>query len=376
MRTLFCNSFYGAGGIGQHFAQLVEDSRRAGELDRYYAYGLRDGDAEGRVVPRRTFGLLKYTPIRWSPTWKSHVVNEIFDRDVARQIASLNGTPPHALMGFVGKSLHTFRQGAQLGADTLELVAANSHVDNIQALHARAAADSGIRDSWLNDTQRRKTLKEYALADRIYVHSKYVRESFIRAGISESKLVRTVLRPDARFRPPASRPVDDRFRIVYVGRVEMTKGMGVLLDAFEAFDRPNARLTLVGGWSSRAVRQHVEAHVDRDPRITLAPGDPLPVLQQGDVFVHPSYEDGFGYAPVEALACGLPVIVTQDTGMKEYVKPGVNGHIVPTGSVDAVVSALEQITSNPLATTTSLLPDLAASALPSEPSLAAAPSST
>jgi glycosyltransferase involved in cell wall biosynthesis len=77
-------------------------------------------------------------------------------------------------------------------------------------------------------------------------------------------------------------------------------------------------------------------------------------LQRSDVLIHPSYEDGFGYAPVEALATGVPAIVTEDTGMKEYVVPGQNGFIVPTGSVDAVVTALEHLLRYPLVSPTSL----------------------
>jgi len=93
-----------------------------------------------------------------------------------------------------------------------------------------------------------------------------------------------------------------------------------------------------------------------DERITVGPGDPLPLLQRADVFVHPTYEDGFGYAPMEALACGVPVIVTEDTGMKEHVQEGENGYVVPTGSVEATAEALMRIVKNPLATTRSLLP--------------------
>ena len=355
MRTLFCNSAYGAGGIGQHFAQLVEESRHAGVLDRYYAYRAKEGDPKGIHLPKRTYGLLKYSPIRFSPSWKSHVNNELFDYQMSRRISSADAQAPETLMGFVGKSLRTFHRGADLGADTLELVAANSHVKNIERLHARAAADSGIRDTWLNGFQRRKTLQEYAIADRIYVHSDYVRQSFLDAGVPAEKLVRTVLQVAPRFHPPDERPRDDTFRIAYVGRVEMTKGMGVLMEAFRRLPIEDARLTIVGGWSTRPVRRYIERYLEADDRITIAPGDPLPALQRADAFVHPSYEDGFGYAPMEALACGVPVVVTKDTGMKEYVCDGANGYIVPTGSVDAVVAALETLYTEPLAQTTSLL---------------------
>jgi glycosyltransferase involved in cell wall biosynthesis len=311
------------------------------------------------TVEKRTFGLLRYTPLRWSPSWKSHVANELFDRDVTTRLPSVQRSiVGGSLMGFAGKSMRTFRKAARLGAARLELVAPNSHVQNISRLHARAAADCGLADSWLNQAQIRKTLREYALADRIYVHSEYVRQSFLDEGIPAEKLVRTVLHPDPRFVPPQRRPEDDTLRIVYVGRVEMTKGIALLLEAFDRLSVSNVELRIVGGWSTRGVRRKLQSRIAQDPRITVQPGDPLPVLQKADVFVHPSYEDGFGYAPMEALACGVPVVVTEDTGMKEYVREGVNGFVVPTGSVDAIVAALEKLVQSPLARSASLIPEI------------------
>ena len=67
------------------------------------------------------------------------------------------------------------------------------------------------------------------------------------------------------------------------------------------------------------MRRYLERARARDPRISVVPGDPLPHLQRARLCVHPAYEDGFGYAPAEALACGVPVIVTEDTGMKELI---------------------------------------------------------
>jgi glycosyltransferase involved in cell wall biosynthesis len=354
MRTLFCNSAYGDGGVGQHFAHVVESSRAAGRLDRYYCFAPDDEDPKGRVVNKETFGLLQYTPLRFSPSWKDYIFNEIFDWRVARQISRSND-PVDTITGFAGKSLRTFRRALDAGASRVELLMANSHVDNVARLHARAAEDSGIRDTWLNTSQRRKTYREYELADRVYVHSEYVRRSLIEAGIPAEKLKRISLPVDDRFQPPPRRVTNEAFHMVYVGRVEVTKGIDILLQAFERVPIDNKRLTIVGGWSTSTVRRLVQNTQQRDSRIVLAPGDPLPVLQNADVFVHPSYEDGFGYAPTEALACGVPVIVTEDTGMKEHVTPGANGFIIPTGSVSAIVDCLMELRSHPLAATTSLL---------------------
>jgi len=349
--VLACNSPYDQGGLGQHFAQLVEDARDAGHLHRYLAPAIRPGDEYGSVVPNRTFGLLKYTPIRFSPSWRTYAVCELFDRRTARRLPSADD-----FIGFTGMSHHCFHAARRSGYDRLKLVATNSHVDNVRRLHARSARDSDLRDTWLHGLQARKIKREYEMADTIYVHSEYVRQSFLDAGVPASKLQRTVLRVAPRFCPPAQRPEDGRFRLVYVGRLEATKGIAVLMEAFDQLDLGALELTLVGGWSTRSVRKYLQPLLSEDDRIVLRPGDPLPALQAADLFVHASYEDGFGYAPMEALASGVPVLATEDTGMKEYIQEGKNGYVVPTGSIPAIVEGIEAVYRRPLAATSSLLP--------------------
>jgi len=354
MRVLACNSDYGAGGVGQHFAQMVETTRDAGCLGYYYAPEVRPNDPKGRPLEAKQWQdwLIRYTPVRFSPAWRSHLINELFDRQVARRLKP----PLDRYMGFVGKSRRTFQQARALGAEELELLAANTHVENLENRHAAAEEQHGIDDSWLNDAQRRKTLREYELADTIYVHSQYTRRSFLTAGIPPGKLERIYLHVHPHFHPPVDRPTGETFRIAYVGRVEATKGIPLLLDAFSRLRTADKQLTLVGGWSTRAMRKHVEPWLE-DDRVRLSPGDPLPVLHRADAFVHPTYEDGFGYAPMEALACGVPVIVTEDTGMKEYVRPDVNGYIVPTGNARAIAHHLDHLRRQPAAATSSLLPE-------------------
>jgi glycosyltransferase involved in cell wall biosynthesis len=346
MRVIACGSPYGKGGVGQHFAQLVEETRETGRLARYYAPGIREGDEQqAERIALRDFQLLRrYTPIRFSRGWTSHLKGELFDRKVASRLRE----PHEQFMGFAGKALHSFRRARAVGFGQIEFVATNSHVDNLMRLHRRAARESGIDDGWLNEAQRRKTLREYETADVIYVHSRYVWASFVEGGVPEHKLRRMILTAHQRFQPALRRPDDGVFRIVCIGRMEATKGVPLLLDAFARLPIPSVELTLVGGWSTRAMRRLIQQAMARDPRIRMAPGDPLPVLHRADVLVHPTYEDGFAYAPYEALACGVPVIVTHDTGMKEYVEEGVNGYVVPTGDADALVERLAHVARHPL----------------------------
>ena len=89
------------------------------------------------------------------------------------------------------------------------------------------------------------------------------------------------------------------------------------------------------------MRRFVEGPLRADPRITAGPGDPLAHLRAASLCVHPAYEDGFGYAPAEALACGVPVIVSEDTGMKDLIDSSAAGLVLPTGDMRQLVEAIE-----------------------------------
>ena len=335
MTTLSCGARYGSGGLGRHFAQLVEEARGRGDLDAYYCPFPQAGDAAGRRVdPRAVAPALTYTPIRFSPAWRTHVGGELFDRSVARCIAR---TKRH--IGFSGQTLRTFEA---VHADTLELVSPTAHVDRLTERYDTAFRAYPIERPWLNEAGRRKAAAEYRRADVIHVASEYTRESFLEAGVPAEKLQRVQLSIPERYRPAPRERDDEIFRVLYVGALTVAKGVPVLLEAFRRLTG-NAELVLVGGWGTRGMRQYMQSCLAADPRIRVGSGDPLAELREADVLVHPSFSDGFGYAPMEALACGVPVVVTEDTGIKEHVDDGVNGWIVPTGSVDALLERLRHL---------------------------------
>lgn len=342
-RTLACNAPYGSGGLGRHLAELVEYWRDRHDLCRYYTTVVPAEDPAGQEMGVPFLSpLFRYTPLRFSPGWQNHLNGDWFDRAVARQLQ-----PGHTLVGFNGQALHSFRRATQLGYERLELLSANSHTCHVAHQHQLALHTYPIEGSWLNGAQQQKTIQEYEQCDRIYVASEYTRQSFLRQGIAAEKLQRFFFRPAARFQPTASLPPDRPFRIVYTGSLTVMKGIPVLLEAFSRLSEA-AELTLVGNSGTRGMRRYLQGWLRRDRRIRIAPGDPLPHLQAAHVYVHPSYEDGLAYAPLEALACGVPVIVTEDTGMKDYVQPGENGFVVPTGSWEAILNRLEWVQQHPL----------------------------
>lgn len=332
-----CSAPYGTGGLGQHLALVVEMARATGSLAHYFSSGIKQGDDKGRVVRvPATRWINHYTPVRFSPGWKNYIDGDLHDRVVAARLERAR-----QLSGFGGQALHSFQQARRLGYESLELEAANSHVDNVMRQHALAIRRFGLERSWLNDAQQRKTLREYALADVIYVASEYTRQSFLDHGVPARKLHLRALHPAPRFTTAHRQPHDGTFRVVYVGSLTVMKGIPVLLEAFARLAGRDAELVLVGGWTTRAMRRYLQEWMRRDQRIRIAPGDPLPPLQQADVYVHPTFEDGFAYAPCEALALGVPVIVTADTGMKERIQEGVTGYVIPTGDTEALFERLD-----------------------------------
>ncbi|BAU11555.1 glycosyl transferase group 1 [Leptolyngbya sp. NIES-3755] len=338
-KTIACSAPYDSGGLGRNFAFIVEEARSQNTLLEYYTPRPKLGDSCGRTVQisHRKQLLMRYSPIRYSPGWLNYFSNDWFDR----AIAAVMSPGDEFETGCAGQAFHSFKRARQLGYSILSLQADNSHVNNVATQHLKAIREFGIESSWLNEAQRRKTLQAYEAADIIHVASDYTYHSFLKAGIPESKLRKRQLTVHPRFVPPLKKQEDGMFRVVYCGTLTVFKGIPVLLEAFSRLPGRHCELILIGGSTTRGMRQYLEAWKQRDSRIRISPGDPLPHFQQASVCVHPSYDDGFAYAPMEALACGVPVIVTEHTGMKTFVQEGKNGYVVPTGDWEAILDRLK-----------------------------------
>jgi glycosyltransferase involved in cell wall biosynthesis len=134
--------------------------------------------------------------------------------------------------------------------------------------------------------------------------------------------------------------------IVSVGRIERTKGCG---DAFAAFERLHksgvrAKYVIVGDGSFRKDLERMvkDADLDNDVVFTgaLARNQVAKILGSADLFLSGSWQEGFSVALLEALACGLPAVVTDVGGVRELVEDGVNGYVVKSGDKDALGRAL------------------------------------
>jgi glycosyltransferase involved in cell wall biosynthesis len=337
-----CTAALGAGGLGRHLQEIVEALGRAGG-EAVCVCGSERASAvapESRS-PRHLLGMpylievLRALPLPASAGVRTRAFTSEFDAYAAARLPAAEH-----LIAFNGQALAQFRAARRAGYESVSLVSANSHLRRLARQHELAHRQYPLEGSWAKRLLKRN-LSEYAQADRIYVASRYTRESFLEEGLREETLVDFPLTPDPRYELAGPREPADAFEIVYVGSLAVHKGVPLLVDAVRRLPGLDLRLRLVGGWGTPGMRRFIQTACAGDRRIGVSPGDPLPHLRSARLCVHPAYEDGFAYAPAEALAAGVPVIVTEDTGMKELIEPGRSGTILPTGDLDALTQAIE-----------------------------------
>jgi len=133
--------------------------------------------------------------------------------------------------------------------------------------------------------------------------------------------------------------------ILYVGLVEPRKNLPMLIRAYARLlhDGPPRPLVIVGrmGWMYSEVLEQIESlGLKEQVHFTgYVPLEDLPMVYNlAQVFVYPSTYEGFGFPPLEALACGTPVITTRVSSIPEHV--GEAGILIPPQDEDALVEAL------------------------------------
>jgi len=142
-----------------------------------------------------------------------------------------------------------------------------------------------------------------------------------------------------RFHVPLERRSSAKFHVVMVGSLDVRKGVLHLLRAARRVRSP-LRLTLVGGTGNRQMKLALRRE-SKGIDVVLAPGNPVPAYHSADVSILPSLEDGFGFVVAEAMACGLPTIVTDQSGAAEWVREANAGWVIPAGQDVAIADALE-----------------------------------
>lgn len=200
----------------------------------------------------------------------------------------------------------------------------------------------GVKPKITGFTYESKVLEEFELADYIVVPSIHARRTYLEQGVAAEKLLLLPYGVDVeRFRNEGKS--DKTFRIIYAGSLTIRKGPQYLLEAFAQMPHDNAELVLVGPLDPafEKVLSRFEGsfrYLGVVPKITLKE-----LYSNSSVFVLPSLADSYSLATLEAMACGLPVIVSENTGAADALEHGKEGFIVPIRNADAIREYLERL---------------------------------
>jgi glycosyltransferase involved in cell wall biosynthesis len=340
----------------QHSHQAALALQKAGLLAGYLA-GAPSLEEHSRLVPLALWRrLVAYAPVpldparvRWAP-WvpglrrlgdrlpggaareADFAVCRLFDRWVARRLPRAGASAPlSAVIACEISALSTFRAARARGIVTL-LDAPSIHWAAQDRLHGTLDAPG------LHRRIVRVKTEEIAWADHVLTVSELARQTYLEAGVPAEKVHAVPLGADlALFRPQGGEAdAHPGFTFLFAGASIHRKGFDLLLEAFArvAAAVPDARLRVVGprGDSAHLLAKHaalpVEAAGPTDQRGLAAE------FRRSDCLVLPSRNDSYAMVVTEALAAGLPVIVSEMVGAKDLVREGKNGWIVPAG--DAV----------------------------------------
>lgn len=141
----------------------------------------------------------------------------------------------------------------------------------------------------------------------------------------------------------------DCITFCFVGRIVGDKGMNELAEAFARLEKefPSCRLLLVGDFEEKLdpVSPETKRMFLENSRVTFAgwQQDIRPYLAASDIFVFPSYREGFPNVVLQAGAMGLPSIVTDINGSSEIIRDGVNGVIIPPRDTEALWKAMRNM---------------------------------
>jgi glycosyltransferase involved in cell wall biosynthesis len=186
---------------------------------------------------------------------------------------------------------------------------------------------------------REKVFREFEIADHIIVPSMHAKRTFLARGFRDEKVhvLHYGVKSDL-FYPIQKQ--DDIFRVIYVGQITFRKGIQYLLEAFSKLSLPGSELLLVGGVDPRfrQILARYEGSYRHVPH--LAHIDLLKHYGQSSIFAIPSLADAFPLVVLEAMACGLPVIISQNTGTADIVRHGEHGFVVPVRDVEAIQKAI------------------------------------
>lgn len=273
----------------------------------------------------------------------NHRVYSAFAGAVAGVASKSSSRIVYGLSGYMQEVI------ARCGLDKINVVDHGSlHIETERRIMKEECAQYGFAEfgNWQHDWLVDRMNHEFENADHVVCCSDLAKQSMIDNGVDAKKIFVNRLGVNlSDFRPEKGHSGDGIFRILFVGAMTPLKGLHYLLEAFHKMPA-QAELWLVGALpTDPLLKKMLDECVIQTGRVRVfgpvAQSRLKAIYNQCDLFVLPSLSDGWGMVVSQALACGLPVIVSDMTGAKEAVEQHRNGLVIKSGNLCDLTEKME-----------------------------------
>jgi glycosyltransferase involved in cell wall biosynthesis len=136
----------------------------------------------------------------------------------------------------------------------------------------------------------------------------------------------------------------------YLGRLKKYKGVHYVIRAFAAMKEHGATLEIAGAGDYRPALEALARSLDLGDRVRflgrISEAEKLALLRRAWGLVFASPKEGWGITNLEAAACATPVVASNSPGIRESVRAGETGYLVPHGDVAAMAHAMDRLASS------------------------------
>lgn len=219
------------------------------------------------------------------------------------------------------------------------------HPEVIYEILEEESRKFGVREEsvFTNKKWNRNRVTTLEECDVIFVKSNLVKQGCIQKGIPEGKVKVMGNGVDTGYFKP-SKKEDDKFVCLFMGHKSLINGVPYLLEAWKMLDLRDARLVICGVQNKRIIERYSKI-VDFDAPGTVS--NPVEYYNSASVFMLPSLANSFPRVTLEAMSCGLPIIITEGVGSKDIIKDGKEGFIVPIRDADSLAEKIQYFYDNP-----------------------------
>ena len=184
--------------------------------------------------------------------------------------------------------------------------------------------------------------------------SESTRDDLVARGIPAERIRVIHLGVDAaHYHPDPGEPRTDPPSFLYIGRLKRYKGVGLAIEALAIARRarPDLVLNIAGSGGDRDRLEALAAGLGQAEAVRflgfVTEAEKLSLLRRTWANIFPSPKEGWGITVVEAAACGTPSLASDSPGLRDSVRDGETGYLVPHGDVEALASRMLELAGHP-----------------------------